>query len=141
MCKIHLRWYMTPVRFYHIKLDASRFCWRMCSAPCTQLHMWWQCPITSSFWFEVAQLLSEVLKYRVDLSSELAVLDIHLKSCSRPLRAVMQHILVSAWFVIVQHWNSADPLKIAEVIRHCHCETKLTSPPSHCKLLYSLWEP
>lgn len=61
MCKIHLRWYMTPARFNHIKPDASRLCWRQCGALGTQLHMWWRCPVTSAFWLWVAHLLTEVL--------------------------------------------------------------------------------
>lgn len=145
MCKIHLRWYMTPTRFHHIKPDASSLCWRQCGALGTHLHMWWHCPVTSAFWIKVTQLLAEVLNYNVILTPELAVLDIHLKTYPTPLRTIMQHVLVSARYVIAQHWNSADPLNISEVIGrtnfHCHCETKLVSTPLRCKSLYSLWEP
>lgn len=73
MCKIQLKWYLTPVRFNNIKPDAYRFCWRQCGAVGMQFHMLWQYPVTSSFWCDVAQLLIEVLQYKVILSPELAV--------------------------------------------------------------------
>lgn len=145
MSKIHLRWYMTPARFHHIKADASKFCWRLCGEIGTQLHMWWSCPRTAFFWREVADLLSTVLQYKVTLSPELAVLDMHLISYPRPYRMVLQHVLISARFVIAQNWNSPNPLRISEVIRRtnfqCHCEIKLSSSPLKSKAMAALWEP
>lgn len=136
-CKIHLRWYMTPARFHHIKPDASKFCWRLCGEFGTQLHMWWKCPRIAVFWQEVAKLLSEVLKHKIILTPELAVLDIHFFSFPRPFRTVLQHALVSERYVIAQNWNSPNPLRISEVVRHtnfhCHCEIKLTSTPLESK--------
>lgn len=68
------------------------------------------------FWKEVAELLPDVFQFIVVLSPELAVLDIHLISFPKPFRTVLQHILISARFVISQNWNSPNPLRISEVI-------------------------
>lgn len=71
MSKIHLRWYMTPARFHHIKPDASKFCWRFLWEIGTQLHMWWQCPRTAALWHKVAKLLSDVLQHKIILTPKL----------------------------------------------------------------------
>lgn len=145
MRKIHLRWYLTPNRLAHMKADATNLCWRQCGHIGSQLHMWWSCPITISFWQQVNNLLTAVLGCKIVLSPELAVLDIHLVDFPRPLRTVLQHILISARFVIAQNWKSPNALPISEVVRrtnfHCHCETTLISSPQKCKTLRFLWEP
>lgn len=123
----------------------TRFCWRQCGGLGTQMHMWWGCPITTLFWRQAGKLLTEVLNYKIVLSPELAILDTHLAKFPKPLRTVLQHILISARFVIAQEWNSPNSLPLSEVICrtncHCHCETKLISSPQRCQLLCSLWEP
>lgn len=138
MRKIHLCWYLTPNRLAHMKTDSSKFCWRSCGQVGSQLHIWWCCPITSHFWRQIENFITEVLGYNVALSPKLAVLDIHLADFPKSLRTVLQHILISARFVIAQHWNSPNPLPISEVIRrtnfHCHCETTLIISPHKCKL-------
>lgn len=143
--KIHLRWYLTPTRLRHIKVDASELCWRNCGARGTHLHMWWECPVTAVFWQEVSGILSEIMSYRIQLTPELAVLDLTISDIPVTLRTVAQHVLISARFVIPQHWNSPNTLPISEVISrtnfHCHCETKLISSPLKCKALRTLWEP
>lgn len=145
MRKIHLRWYMTPVRFRHIKADASQFCWRKCGNIGTQLHMWWLCPITTVFWQKIETLASEVLQYSIVLNPELAILDIHLLSHPRNIRTVLHHILLAARFVIAQHWNSAHPLSLPEVINRintqCHNEMKLIYSPIQSIPQHVLWEP
>lgn len=145
MRKIHLRWYLTPNRLQHIRSDSSKFCWRRCGAIGTQLHMWWSCPSTQVFWRAVNALISEVTQVQFTLSPELAVLDISLLDFPIPICTVVQHILISARFVIAQYWNSPSRLPISEVIRranfHFHCETKVLTSPRQATRLLSLWEP
>lgn len=145
MRKIHLRWYLTPNRLLHIKPDASDLCWRKCGARGTQLHMWWQCPITRTFWQKIDKLLTELFGYNFSLTSELAILDLGIENTPVPHRTVLQHVLISARFVIAHHWNSPKSLPFSEVITrtnfHCHCEIKLLTSPQKSNVLRDLWEP
>lgn len=78
MRKIHLRWFLTPNRLAHMKSDATNLCWRQCGHIGSQLHMWWSCPITTSFWQQINNILMAVLGCKIVLSPEWAVFDIHL---------------------------------------------------------------
>lgn len=107
--------------------------------------LWWSCPVSQIFWAQIADLILEVNHYSFDILPELAILDITLKEVPVPLRTVVQHILISARYVIAQNWDSPFPLPISEVLQcmnfHYQCETKLLTSPLQSAKLCSLWAP
>lgn len=129
MRKIHLRLYLIPNRMQHIHPDSPKLCWRRCGTIGTQLHMWKSCPTTQIFWRAVTDVVSEVLHLQFPIT----------------LHTLVQHILISARFVIAQNWKPTSLLPISEVIRrmnfHFHCETVVLTSPSQSLKLMSLWEP
>lgn len=96
MRKIHLQWYLTPVRFANISSSTSHLCWRQCSQIGTLLHMWWSCPRISSFWRLVSDLFTELTNIHIPLTPKLAFLDIDIHDITSHFQTVVHHVLFTA---------------------------------------------
>lgn len=143
MRKIHLRWYLTPVRLVHMSSSASRTCWRQCGQVGSLLHMWWSCPLLSNFWSQIADLIIELTGYHISLSPELAILDINLVDIPLCFRTIIHHILLAARISIARIWKQPTAPSISEIIKRvnfsCHCELTLTPLNPSSSRRHTLW--
>lgn len=55
-------WYLVPARITKFVPLYSESCFRGCSDPGTDLHVWWQCPITQEFWQAIFAMASKALE-------------------------------------------------------------------------------
>lgn len=146
MRKIHLRWYLTPVRISHMSPASSRLCWRQCGQVGSLLHMWWSCPVISTFWSSVADLVTELTNFNLSLSPELAILDLSINNIPWHFRTIIHHIFLAARITIARHWKETTSPPLEELIRRlnftCHGELTLspfTPSPSTKADLWSYW--
>lgn len=142
--KIHLRWYLTPVRIAHMSPSASKSCWRTCGSTGTLLHMWWACPVVAPFWTEITTFIQTVSGLQINLTPVLAVLDLGLNDIPSPLRTVIHHIFIAARMTIARLWKTLTTPSLLEITRQVnfayHSETKLTPYSNLCIKKAKLWD-
>lgn len=114
---------------------SSRLCWWQCGQVGTLLHMWWSCPLLSSLWSVITDLLFALTNYHLTLSPELAILDILLYNVPHHFRTITHHTRIT----IARHWKE----QISPSLNFsCHNELTLTPfNPSPSKKIdfWSYW--
>lgn len=145
MRKIHLRWYLTPVRLAHTTSSTSKLCWRQCGREGTLLHMWWSCPCISIFWEKVSDLISELTHINFPLTPELAVLDIDKVDVPIPFQTVVHQVLFAARISIARLWKLPTTPSIPELVNRvnlsCHSELILSPFTTNLAKKRQAWSP
>lgn len=106
--KVLTRWYLVPARISKFCPQYSAHCFRGCTAPGeTYVHIWWECPIVSSFWLEVFQILSTMFSITLPSDPAVALLNSkphHITHCQFKLPLF---ITTTAKQTIAKAWKSA----------------------------------
>lgn len=145
MRKIHLRWYLTPVRLAHSSSSPSRLCWRQCGREGTLLHMWWSCPHISLFWEQVSDIIFELTNIPIPLTPELAILDIDKFDIPVQFQTVVHHVLFAARTSIARLWKLPITPALTELINRinlsCHSELILSPFTTNLTKKLTAWTP
>lgn len=113
--KLIHNWHNTPETLSRIYPLSSDFCWRGCGLTCTQLHVWWSCPILRPFWRRVFQLVSEVSGTRFPMDPALALLNIGLNLWPRDSRLFTTPVFIAARAAITSQWTQQKPPSFTNV--------------------------
>lgn len=89
-------------------------CPRCLTHPGTYMHMFWSCPMLSSFWAEIFDQLNVRLELNVPMTPELALLGVHDDDQrSHHSKLLISYLLFYAKKEILCKWTSSVPPDVA----------------------------
>lgn len=104
------RIYYTPQRLHHIFPDQDPNCPRCKTRVGTFLHMFWDCPVISSYWSAVFGEINLRLQLSVLVVPELALLEVHNDAQrSHHQKLLISYLLFYAKTKILLKWISPAP--------------------------------
>uniref|UniRef100_A0A670KKD3 Reverse transcriptase domain-containing protein n=1 Tax=Podarcis muralis TaxID=64176 RepID=A0A670KKD3_PODMU len=104
--KLTYRWYLTPRKLALIHPGTSPKCWRGCTSTGTYFHMWWECPKIQLFWTTAIQEICKITKQVIDITPELALLNIFQDNNAHlHHKELITHLLSAARNTITRHWR------------------------------------
>lgn len=105
--KLLSRWYLTPVRLYHMKAKGDALCWKECGDTGGFIHCWWSCPAAQMFWKAILQQTCKMTSLRVPFSPVMVLLDvwedIHITGYTRELLSLCFLAAKCTW---AKFWKS-----------------------------------
>lgn len=113
--KILMRWYLTPYRISKFDPKASPLCWK-CNNIGTLYHILWECPKVRMIWNKVFDMLAQIIKQQLHITSGLAILSLGIDSLPKNTRMIVSHVLLSTRLVITRHWKDQEPPTMKEII-------------------------
>uniref|UniRef100_A0A803J671 Reverse transcriptase domain-containing protein n=1 Tax=Xenopus tropicalis TaxID=8364 RepID=A0A803J671_XENTR len=105
--KLMYRWYMTPAKIYRIfPATSSNKCWRNCNQTGSFIHIWWECPKISQFWFSIFPILTDLSQINIPISPRLALLNLDLDCIPWNKKRFIIHVLAVSRLLIARNWKS-----------------------------------
>uniref|UniRef100_A0A803K9C7 Reverse transcriptase zinc-binding domain-containing protein n=1 Tax=Xenopus tropicalis TaxID=8364 RepID=A0A803K9C7_XENTR len=143
--KVMMRWYMTPDRLSKIYPNSLPHCWRGCTTRGTLSHILWQCPLVTSYWKEVGDLITSVLAIPLDIQPPHLLLGQPIARLKRPVQKLVNHITTAARLALTSKWKSHNIPNISEVITRVESnkrfEMMTASITNNVQLNDNIWSP
>lgn len=73
--KIISRWYLTPLKLFHMKAKNDSLCWKGCRKIRTFYHCWWECEKAQAFWKTITFQASKMVSLRIPCSPDIILFD------------------------------------------------------------------
>jgi hypothetical protein len=108
--KITLRFYLTPVRMFKIKISGDNICCRGCRERRTLLHCWWDCKLVQPLWKSIWRFLRKLEIYLLE-DPAIPLLEIYPKDAPPCHRGTCSSMFIVALFVIARAGNNPDVLR------------------------------
>lgn len=113
--KILFHWYQTPDLLHSIYPSADSWCWRCCKDRGTLFHIYWICPLITSYWQMVHSLLRSIFDTEVPLDPKTFVLGLPPISLSKRSKKLVSHILTGARCLVALKWKQREPPSLSEL--------------------------
>ncbi|CAH2250141.1 Hypothetical predicted protein, partial [Pelobates cultripes] len=144
--KLLYRWYLVPARVHHIWSQSTDKCWRCGHQRGTMTHVWWMCDNIQPFWYEVQNVISNIIRTQVTLTLELCILFIPPDETPKATWTAMYHVLISAATLIARFWKQvaipSRELLIQQVSLNWVYETVFATQfgtKKHLKQAHTMW--
>ncbi len=109
--KIFNRIYFTPAKLQTMALIPSGNCWRCNSSPGDIVHMFFSCPLLTTFWQKIVENISDNLGTSITITPSLCLLNVtkDIKGVGVKHLKWLKVAITTAKRVILRHWKDSEP--------------------------------
>lgn len=141
--KLLTQWYATPAklrRWFPHTLDS---CWICGKETGTLQHIWWECPVLSTFWNKVTEIIKQITETRLTLNAACCLLHISNFPLKRCKQSLTKHLLNTTKSLIPLLWKCTRHPTIqdwlAKVTEICHMEDTLVQTSDRAERYQNTW--
>lgn len=115
--KILTRWYLTPSQLHIIFPDTSKYCWRCHQEEGTLLHMFWSCPMLTTFWTAVRAISQKFTDFQIPNDPAFFLLHISSIPIKTYKKSLLRHLTNAAKSCFPMMWKQQSPPTTAMWLR------------------------
>lgn len=143
--KLFARWYLTTAKLNKWNPQIPDTCWRCGGDVGTLLHVWWSCPLLTTYWDEVREIIVLMTEKNIRFNAACCLLHISKFTLKCYKNSLTKHLLNAAKTLIPTLWRATRTPIVGEwldkVSEICVLEDTLVQSYDRVEKFHKTWSP